>query len=194
MVLGARCSGWGGQEGRGRLIGVLRDNGSWGGVWIVVAVNCHGPTRLLRALTPRLLQRAVGGGVLLLGSVSGERGHALAASYAASKAYVTSLGEGLWAELEPHGVHVRVCVAGATLTPNFCAATPEARRARTMPSSPASVARAALSALKQRGAGPVVVAGLQNRLAVALMNSLPRAWAVRFMSANLRGVYDAVPV
>jgi short-subunit dehydrogenase len=57
------------------------------------------------------------GGLLLTASTAGLQGIPFNAEYAASKAFVLSLGEGLHGELQKVGVHVTVLLPGATDTP-----------------------------------------------------------------------------
>jgi len=57
------------------------------------------------------------GGLVLVGSAGGFSSIPYMASYAASKAYVLSLGEALHVELKEHGVEVMVLAPGATETP-----------------------------------------------------------------------------
>jgi len=156
----------------------------------IVDVNVAGVARFCHAVVPRLVARGRGG-LLLMSSVSSFRGHALAASYAASKAFITALGEGLWAELEPRGVTVRVCAAGAISTPSFLDVTPQEGRLASMPMTPEAVARAAVRGL-EKGSGPLVVPGAGPRFVeVLLRRVLSRTDGVRFMSANVRRVYKS---
>jgi len=122
----------------------------------ICAVNVHTMANVARRFAPRLSARH-SGGIVLMSSMAGFHGHALAVAYAASKAFTTVLGEGLWAELEPLGIRVRVCAAGATTTPNFLAATPAAKRRLSMPMSAEQVVKVAIRALQDRNRGPVVV-------------------------------------
>jgi len=57
------------------------------------------------------------GGLLLTASTAGLQGIPFSAEYAAAKAYVLTLGEGLHGELQNVGVHVTVLLPGATDTP-----------------------------------------------------------------------------
>jgi len=57
------------------------------------------------------------GGIILVGSAGGFSSIPYMASYAASKAYVLSLGEALHVELKEHGVEVMVLAPGTTETP-----------------------------------------------------------------------------
>lgn len=151
-----------------------------------IDVNCRGPLILSSIMAERLTARGRGG-LLLMSSMSGLQGTAMVSTYAASKAFDTILGEGLWFELAPKGVDVLVCVAGATSTPNFEAQTPEKKRKSVLPMPPEDVAKGALSNMRN---GPVYVAGPVNRALSLTMRALPRRTAVSFISKNTRKVYE----
>lgn len=151
-----------------------------------VDVNCRGVLLLTSHFGPRLVARRRGG-IVLMSSMSGWQGSAMIAVYAASKAFITVLGEGLWSELRPHGVDVQVCVAGATSTPNFNASTPTDRRHTAFPMEPAAVVEQALARI---GGRPTVIVGAMNRFAYGVLSKLiPRAVAVRFFSRTTRDIY-----
>lgn len=57
------------------------------------------------------------GGILLVGSLAGYVGQPELTVYAAAKAFARIFAEGLWLELQPHGVHVLHLVLGVTRTP-----------------------------------------------------------------------------
>lgn len=68
----------------------------------------------------RLAQRGRGG-LLLTASTAGLQGIPFSAEYAAAKAYILTLGEGIHGELRKVGVHVTVLLPGATDTPLLAA-------------------------------------------------------------------------
>lgn len=151
-----------------------------------IDVNCRGPVVLTSLLGERLVARGRGG-LILMSSMAGNQGSAMVATYAASKAFDTVLGEGLWAELGPKGVDVLVCIAGATSTPNFLAQTPEKKRAGVFPMTPEDVAAGGLANLRN---GPVHYAGPVNTLVATATRFVGRRAAVSFMSKNTRKVYE----
>jgi len=151
-----------------------------------IDVNCRGPVVLSSIVGEKLAARGRGG-LVLMSSMSGNQGTAMVATYAASKAFDTVLGEGLWAELRPKGVDVLVCVAGATSTPNFLAQTPESKRKQVFPMTPDDVARGALANLRN---GPVYIAGPINRAVALATRIVPRKAAVSFISKNTKAVYE----
>jgi short-subunit dehydrogenase len=58
------------------------------------------------------------GGIVLMGSLSGNAGGARLAAYSGAKAFTQMFAEALWAELQPSGVDVLCYVVGATATPS----------------------------------------------------------------------------
>lgn len=154
-----------------------------------VDVNARGPLLVAHHLAPRLVARGRGG-IVLMSSMSGFQGSAMVGVYAATKAFDTVLGEMLWAELGPRGVDVLVCAAGATLTPNFMAATPGDKQKDALPMPPEDVVAGALRALR-KGRGPTFIPGWVNRIAYLIFGKLlPRRSAVRFMSAQTTALYE----
>ncbi len=81
----------------------------------MLMVNCNTPLQLAHGFVPRLKKRGKGG-IIFTSSVEGLIGCPYSTAYAASKALVNSLGEGLWAELKPEGIDVLTLCPGATDT------------------------------------------------------------------------------
>ncbi len=150
-------------------------------------VNCRGPLTLVQRLAPRLIQRGRGG-ILLMSSMSGFQGSAMVGTYAATKAFNTILAESLWVELQPHGVDVLACVAGATVTPGFESSTPLDKQRKTFPMQPAAVANEGLAAL---GAGPVHIAGRMNRFVNAFSRLMTRRQRTVFFSRATEDVFGS---
>ena len=149
-------------------------------------VNCRGPLILLHTLLPKLVRRGRGG-ILLMSSMAGLQGSAMISTYAASKAFNTVLAESLWAELQPQGIDILACVAGATSTPGFERMTPEANRAKSFPMPPQAVANEGLAAL---GQGPIHIAGHLNRFVNAFSRLMTRRQRASFFSKATRDIYD----
>lgn len=82
----------------------------------VIGVNLIGVTNTLAAVVPGMLRRRRGH-VVGISSLSSLRGLPRMLGYAASKAAVNSLFEGLRTEVEPHGVHATVVCPGWIRTP-----------------------------------------------------------------------------
>ncbi|MEO7247815.1 MAG: SDR family NAD(P)-dependent oxidoreductase [Novosphingobium sp.] len=79
----------------------------------MLAVNCHAPMQLAHGFVPRLKARGKGG-MVLTSSVEGLMGGPFSTAYAATKALVIALGEGLWGELQGTGVDMLTLTPGAT--------------------------------------------------------------------------------
>jgi len=153
---------------------------------LTIDVNCRGVVLLTSHFAERLVGRGRGG-MVLMSSMSGWQGSAMMGTYAASKAFITVLGETLWSELRPRGVDVHVCVAGATLTPNFKAQTRVEKQRMAFPMEPDAVVDAMLRRL---GGGPTVIAGRMNQVVhVVLGKLIPRSAAVRFFCRTMRDMY-----
>jgi len=155
----------------------------------VLDVNCRAAVRLTHSIGSAMVARGRGG-VILLSSMAGAQGSALVAHYAATKAYLRVLAEGLWTEWRPRGVDVLACCPGLVRTPTYLASFP-ARLGRLVPApmEPDRVVRAALAALGRR---PVVIPGWRNRLAAsAVARLLPRSAALALVSRQTRAMYPS---
>ena len=148
-------------------------------------VNCRSAVRLARSHLP-LMQARGSGGLVLMSSLAGLQGSPGLSTYAATKAFLTTLAEGLWFELRPLGVDVVGCCAGAVATPGLAAASTR-RAPGTLP--PEVVARATLDALGSRCR---LVPGSVNRVAAfAMVGVLPRRAAVAIMAKASSGLARA---
>ncbi len=137
-----------------------------------IDLNCKASMLLARAFLPDMARRGHGG-MVFVSSLAGMQGVPGLAAYSATKAYLVSLGESLWAELGPAGVDVLTVCAGAVATPGYQQA---ARRQAPGTTSPELVAATALRAL---GHGFRVVPGTLNRVsAFALQRLAPRRTAI----------------
>jgi uncharacterized protein len=147
---------------------------------------CYPPCRLNTSPTvshfgQHLAQRRRGG-LLLTASTAGLQAIPFSAEYAAAKAYVLTLGEGLHNELQKVGVHVTVLLPGATDTPLLAASGFE-RPSILKRMSPEQCVAQGLAALSTNRA--THIAGRMNRMLAALM---PRRLATRMygsMSAQV---------
>lgn len=148
----------------------------------VVDVNVRGPLAFVRTFGPPMLARRRGA-LVLMSSIAGMQGTPRVAAYAASKAFITTLAEGLWHELREGGVDVLASCAGAIRTPGYAAAG-----GRAVPGllDASDVAEITLRAV---GRGPRVVPGLVNRVAAwVLARLLPRRWAIAIMASSTRSL------
>lgn len=132
----------------------------------MIAVNITAVAVLTHAFAATMTERGRGG-IVLFGSLLGWAGVPGEANYAATKAYVQTLAEGLHRELKPHGVDVLAVAPGPVHT-GFAA-----RAGMTMGSAatPDVVASAAWRALGRR---TTVVPGTLAKGLTAAVKSLPR--------------------
>lgn len=111
----------------------------------MVAVNCTAVLRQCLHYGRHMASRRRGG-IVLLSSVVAFQGVPLSANYAASKAYIQALAEGLGHELKPAGVDV-LAVAPGPIASGF-AARANMHLGQSM--TPAVVARVSVGALGKR--------------------------------------------
>ena len=146
----------------------------------MVDVNCRAVLELSHLFGRRFAERGRGG-IILLSSLVAFQGVPRTANYAATKAYVQSLAEGLHLELGPRGVDVLSSAPGP-IQSGFAS---RARMTMGMTQTPAAVARASLEALGRRGT--VRPGWLAKGLAASLM-FLPRWGRVRMMGIVMAGM------
>ncbi|OAN35459.1 SDR family NAD(P)-dependent oxidoreductase [Mycolicibacterium iranicum] len=148
----------------------------------LVAVNISAVLHLSHTFAGRLVARG-GGALVLFGSIVGWQGVPGQANYAASKAYVQSLAEGLHDELAPSGVDV-LAVAPGPVHSGF-----GARAGLTMSSGerPEVVATATLKALGRR----TIIPGARGKFLTAALWLLPRAVRSRILGKVIAGMRDS---
>lgn len=134
----------------------------------MIAVNITAVAQLTQSFAARMTARRRGG-IVLFGSILGWQGVPGQANYAATKAYVQNLAEGLHRELKPRGVDV-LSVAPGPVHTGFAA-----RAGLTMKSAaaPEVVAKAMWSSLGRR---VTVVPGRQAKFLTASLKMLPRRY------------------
>jgi uncharacterized protein len=144
----------------------------------VVDVNVRAPMMLLRALLPSMEARGRGA-VVIMSSFTGHLGTPRIAAYAASKAFLRVLGEGLWYELKDRGVDVVVCSSGAVRTPGYALAA-----GKDAPGT-LDAEQVVERTLRALGRGPVVTPGFVNRAATVVMSRLlPRRAAISILARS----------
>ena len=148
-------------------------------------LNCRGPVLLSHHFSSRMVERGAGG-ILLVTSMAALAGSARTAVYGATKAFELIFAEGLWAELQPHGVDVLACVAGATRTPSVLNAGARVDGGSVPVMESQDVAAEALAHLAD---GPTWVVGEGNRQIAAQIWPASRAALVRAMSAGTEAVW-----
>jgi short-subunit dehydrogenase len=121
------------------------------------------------------------GGLVLISSLVAFQGVPFAAHYAATKAYVQTLAEGLHVELAPLGVDVIASAPGPIATGFAARANMQMNRALT----PQVVARETLHALGRR---QTVRPGRLSKLLEGALTLLPRSRRVRVMGRIMGGM------
>jgi len=145
----------------------------------MIDVNCRAVTEQVHYFSRRFALNKKGG-IVLLSSIVAFQGVPLSSSYAASKAYIQTLAEGLHYELRPFNVDV-LAVAPGPVRSGF------AKRAKMFPGKLEEadvVARQSISALGRRvTVRPGFLAKLLNMLL-----SVPRVFRIRIMALVMAGM------
>ena len=149
----------------------------------MVDVNCRAVVALAHAIGSRLVARGRGG-IVLFSSIVAFQGVPRQATYAASKAFVQSLAEGLRTEFKPRGVDVLAVAPGPVAT-GFAA---RAGMSMGAADTSAAVAAAALDAL---GRTTTVRPGRLGKLLGFALSTLPRRGRVLVMTHIMRGMTRA---
>ena len=140
----------------------------------LLRLNAHAPMQLAKVFGARMAQRG-NGGILFISSLVAYQGTPYLAQYAATKAYILSLGEALHAEMKPHGVDVTVLSPGITDTDMPANMSINFERMPLFKQHPDRVARTGLNALGRKA---TVVSGLLNKFYAWENRLLPRSTPV----------------
>ena len=146
----------------------------------MIDINAKLPVLLTHRMLPRLLERGRGG-LLFTGSVEANMGLPFSCVYAATKAFIRSLGEGLWGELQGHNIDVLVIEPGSTDTENYArqGLDPSASDAVWQPDD---VARTGLENIAN---GPILPVGdATEREAIMSMARMPRRDALKLFAGG----------
>jgi short-subunit dehydrogenase len=126
-------------------------------------------------------------GILMISSLAGFRGTQFVIPYAATKAFIWNMAEGLYYEFKNTKLDITVCVAGATDTPNFRSTNPTASFFTPKAREPHLVAE---EALQKFGKKLFVIPGTANRITHFLLNRLlPRKFASTLHNFTMRKMY-----
>lgn len=143
-------------------------------------LNCRSLAQMTHSFGRRFVKRGRGG-IVLMSSLVAFQGVPHAANYAATKAYVQSLAEGIGAELKPLGVSVLASAPGPVKS-GFGA---RAGMAITSGQTPEQVAEGTLNALGRRA---TVRPGLLAKLLEFSLSPLPRSARVYAMGRVMAGL------
>ena len=146
----------------------------------MIDVNCRAVAALAHTFGRRFAARGRGG-IVLMSSLLAFQGVPRAANYAATKAYVQTLAEGLRAELAPRGVDV-IASAPGPIRSGFEA---RANMRMSMGQAPEIVARTTLAALGRR---TTVRPGWLSKSLEASLAPLPRWGRTRAMARVMAGM------
>ena len=146
----------------------------------MVAVNCVSALALCKRFAPRFAARGTGG-IVLLSSIVAFQGVPGAANYAATKAYIQALAEGLRFDLAGSGVSVLAAAPG----PVASAFAARAGMQMGQTSSPQEVAKGVLAALGRRS---FVRPGWLSKTLGWSLASAPRWARTRIMAGIMRGM------
>lgn len=149
-------------------------------------LNCKTLLKVTWAFARRHQADPKASAVLAMSSMSALRGTMLVSPYAASKAFIMNLMEGLAEEYRSSAMDFMAVVAGPIDTPNFRATNPRATAFSPTPKSPESIARTALGRL---GTSAICIPGFGNRLSHTFLKLLPGRWSTRIANNVMRAMY-----
>ena len=137
----------------------------------MLALHLLTVTKLVRLFLPEMRERRRGA-IINVSSVAGLIPLPYLALYAATKAFMVSLGEGIGREAQPYGVLVQTCCPGRTDTDFHATAGVKSYRAFGGEQTADEVVAESLAALDRRRS--LVVTGWRNRLLTRLQQIMPR--------------------
>ncbi|HUO55189.1 MAG TPA: SDR family NAD(P)-dependent oxidoreductase [Rhodoblastus sp.] len=149
----------------------------------MIDVNCRALAQSAQDFARRFVARGRGG-LVLMSSVVAFQGVPRAANYAATKAYVQTLAEGLAVELKDKGVEVLASAPGPVVTGFGARSGMKIARGQT----PEEVALGTLRALGRR---TTVRPGFLAKALEAALAPLPRPYRVRVMGRVMAGMTNA---
>ncbi len=127
-------------------------------------------------------------GIMLLSSLAGFRGTRFVIPYAATKAFLWNLAEGLHYEFKDQRLDISVCCPGQTDTPNFVSTKPKLQSFAPKPMDPDRVAEEALQYFGKR---LFIIPGFANKFSHFILNRiLPRSWASAIHNNTMKKMYS----
>lgn len=146
----------------------------------MLKVNCEALLSLTHYCAQQFVQQKRGG-IILMSSMVAFQGTPYAANYAATKAYVQTLAEGLSAELKPFGISVLAAAPG----PVNSGFAQRANMKMSMSMTPSQVGVPILQAL---GRKTTVLPGLLTKFLVYALRTVPRWCKVKIMEKVMGGM------
>ena len=146
----------------------------------MLQVNCKALLELTHHFSRYFAQKKKGG-IILMSSMVAFQGVPFSANYAATKAYVQSLAEGLAIELKPHGVDVLAAAPGP-VSSGF------GQRANMNMNLSMTPDQVSIPILKALGRKNTVLPGRLTKFLVYSLNTVPRWGKVRIMKIIMQGM------
>lgn len=146
----------------------------------LIDLNCKSVIQMSHHFANKMIEESRKGAIVLLSSMVAFQGVPNAANYAASKAYVQSLGEAMARELKPSGVDV-LCAAPGPVASGF---SERANMQMGMSLSPEDIATPILKAI---GKKTTLLPGFLTKFLVYNLRMLPRWGKVRIMEKVMAG-------
>jgi short-subunit dehydrogenase len=184
-------------QAKGLSVDILINNAGFGDYGEFVHTDCDRQIEMIQlnniavvALThkflPQMRERG-SGSIINVSSIAAYQPLPYISVYAASKAFVRSFSEALWAENRQYGVRVLVVSPGPTETnffeeANFPPAL--ARNAKSM-STPEEVVDEAMKAL-ENGNAAVVVGGIASKFITGLSSVMPRETLLNLLEKQFK--------
>jgi short-subunit dehydrogenase len=151
----------------------------------MLQLNVQAPMQLAKVFGKKMARRGRGG-ILFISSLFAYQGIPWVANYAATKAYILSLGEALHVEMKRHGVDVTVLSPGLTDTAMPASMPINFTRIPLFKQQPQQVARAGINALGRKA---TVVPGLLNKFYAWENRLLPRSLPVALFGFLIRRAF-----
>jgi short-subunit dehydrogenase len=145
----------------------------------MLRLNCEAVLRLTHYFMQHMVHRKKGG-IILLSSIVAFQGVPYAAHYAATKAYLQSLAEGIQQEIKGLGVDVLAAIPGPVVS-GF------GQRANMQMGTALHPEEVAESILKALGKGNSVLPGLLSKVLVNSLRTAPRFLRIKIMETIMRG-------
>lgn len=146
----------------------------------MLEVNCRALLELTHYFAQHFGQQGRGG-IILMSSMVAFQGAPYTANYAATKAYVQSLAEGLYHELKENNVDVLAAAPGPV-------ATSFAKRANMIMDGAMKPENLSFEILKALGSKMTVLPGGLTKLLVYSLRTVPRWAKIRIMKLVMRGM------
>ncbi|MGL5084095.1 MAG: SDR family NAD(P)-dependent oxidoreductase [Microcoleaceae cyanobacterium] len=153
----------------------------------MIQLNISALVELTHLFLPSMKQRG-SGGIINIASIAAFQPLPYLSIYAATKAFVLSFTEAIWAENKNSGVHILALCPGPTESQFFeVAEFPKAFNGKTTTYTPAEVVvRDALKALEKNQSN-LVTGGFGNQIVVNLSRFFPRETIVSVVEKQFRG-------